>query len=78
MISCPGVVPGKKRVGQMFLERIPGNGNSNFHGARPVHLIITIIKWIQNSSLSINDSLSVSKRHFPQARMMLRRKSRGG
>ena len=24
--------------------RLPGKGNSNSHGARPVHLIITMIK----------------------------------
>jgi len=24
--------------------RLPGKGNSNTHGARPVHLIITMIK----------------------------------
>ena len=29
--------------------RLPGKGNSNSHGARPVHLIITIIKWIRTS-----------------------------
>jgi len=33
--------------------RLPGNGNSNSHGARPVHLIITMIKWIRTSRLSI-------------------------
>ena len=27
--------------------RLPGKGNSNSHGARPVHLIITMIKWIR-------------------------------
>ena len=27
--------------------RVPGKENSNCHGARPVHLIITMIKWIQ-------------------------------
>ena len=27
--------------------RLPGKGNSNPHGARPVHLIITMIKWIE-------------------------------
>jgi len=26
---------------------LPGKGNSNSHGARPVHLIITMIKWIR-------------------------------
>ena len=30
----------------------------NFHGARPVHLTITMIKWIRTSRLSINKSLS--------------------
>ena len=38
--------------------RLPGKGNSNSHRARPVHLIITMIKWIQASRLSINNSLS--------------------
>jgi len=25
--------------------RLPGKGNSNSHGARPVHLIIKMIQW---------------------------------
>ena len=29
--------------------RLPGKGHSKAHGARPVHLIITVIKWIQTS-----------------------------
>jgi len=28
---------------------IPGKRNSNSHGARPVHLIITMIKWFRTS-----------------------------
>jgi len=36
---------------------IPGKGNSNTHGARPVHLIISMIKWIRTSELSIQNSL---------------------
>jgi len=28
------------------------------HGARPVHLIITMIRWIRTSRLSIKNSLS--------------------
>ena len=36
--------------------RLPGKGNSNSHGARPVHLIITMIKWIRTSRLSIKNS----------------------
>jgi len=35
--------------------RLPGNGNSNSHGARPVHLIITMIKWIRTSRSSIKN-----------------------
>ena len=38
--------------------RLPGKGNSNSHGARSVHLIITMIKWIRTSRLSIKNSLS--------------------
>ena len=37
---------------------LPGKGNSNSHGARPVHLIITMIKWTRTSRLSIKKSLS--------------------
>ena len=39
--------------------RIPGKGYSNSHGTRPVHLIITMIKWIRTSRLSIKNSLSL-------------------
>jgi len=38
--------------------RLPGKGNPNSHGARPVYLIITMIKWIRTSRLSIRNSLS--------------------
>jgi hypothetical protein len=37
----------------------PGEGNSNFLGARPVHQTITVIKWIWSSELSIKSSLSM-------------------
>ena len=40
--------------------RLPGKGNSKSHGARPVHLIITMIKWIRTSRLSIKKSLSLA------------------
>jgi len=43
----------KIRVGQ----RQGSDGDSNSHGARPVHLIITMIKWIRTSRLSIKNSL---------------------
>ena len=39
--------------------RLPGKGNSNTHGARPDHLIVTIMKWFWTSSLSIKNSLSL-------------------
>ena len=32
----------------------------NSHGARPVHLIITMIKWFRTSRLSIKHSLPLS------------------
>ena len=35
--------------------RLPGRGNSNSHGARLVHLIITMITWFRSSRLSIKD-----------------------
>jgi len=38
--------------------RLPEKGNSNTHGARRVHLIITMIKWIRTRRLSIKNSLS--------------------
>ena len=46
--------------------RLPGKGDSNSHSARPFHLIITMIKWIRTSRLSINHSLScrVKDAHF--------------
>ena len=36
---------------------LPGKGNSNCHGARPVHQIISMIEWIWTSRLSIQNSL---------------------
>ena len=38
--------------------RLPGRRNSTSHGARPVHLMITTIKWTRTSRLSIKNSLS--------------------
>ena len=39
--------------------RLPGKGNSNSHGARLAHLIITMMNWIRTSRLSITNSLSL-------------------
>jgi len=48
--------------------RLPGKGNSNSHGARPVHLIMRMIKSIRAGRLSKKNSLSaamqVSKKRF--------------
>ena len=44
--------------------RLPGKGSSNSHGARPVHLIITMIKRIRTSRLSIKNSLSPPVKHI--------------
>jgi hypothetical protein len=40
--------------------RLPGKG-SNFHGARPVHQIVLMIKWIRTSRLSMKKSFSVCR-----------------
>jgi len=46
--------------------RLPGKGNSNSHGARPVHQLISMIKWIQTSRLSILSlSMTPSVSHTP-------------
>ena len=37
-------------------------GNSNFHGARTVHQIILMVKWIRTSGLPIQNSLSPNLR----------------
>ena len=41
--------------------RLPGEGNSNSYGARPVHLIITMITWIRTSRLSTKNSLFLAR-----------------
>ena len=40
-----------------------GKGNSNSHGARPVHLIITMMKWIRTSRLSIKARVACCRHH---------------
>ena len=44
------------QVGKVYI-RLPGKGNSMSHGARPVHKIISMIKWIWTSRFSIKKSL---------------------
>ena len=53
--------------------RLHGKGNSNYHSARPVHLIITRIKWIRTSGLSIKDVCEMPVRyHSPLVLTSLR------
>ena len=33
--------------------RLPGKGNSNSYGARPVHQIISMIEWTRTSSFAM-------------------------
>ena len=45
--------------------RLPGKGNSNSHGARPVHLNITMVKWIRTRRLPIKKFLSTGPPRGP-------------
>ena len=38
--------------------RLPGKRNPNSHSARPVHQIISMMKWIRTSGLAVKNSLS--------------------
>ena len=40
--------------------KLHGKGNSNCHGARPVHTIISMLQWIRTSRLSTKNSLSLA------------------
>ena len=51
---------GVQHLARKVDARLPGKGDSNSHGARPVHLIIAMIKWIRTSRLSVNNSLSAA------------------
>ena len=53
------IAGGKEGAVCFYLE----NGNSNSYGARPVHLITSMIKWIRISSSSMTNSLSLQG-HF--------------
>ena len=54
------MIPKSSKRSRKVDARLPGKGNSNSHGARPVRLIITVIKWIRTSRLSIKNSLSLA------------------
>ena len=53
--------PGTRKVD----VRLPGKGNSNSHGARPFHLVITMIKWIRTSRLSTLSRINAPWRSIP-------------
>ena len=55
-VTC---MAGIKSIKEGKCIRLPGKGNSNSHGARQVHLIITMMKWIWTSRVSIKNSLSL-------------------
>ena len=52
----PDAVSWYRKVG----VRLSGKENANSLGARPVHLIITMLKWFRTSTLSTKNSLAVS------------------
>ena len=58
-----GVLNVSRRAGCVLARkvdiRLPGKRNSDSHGTRPVHQIISTIKWIRTRRLSIKNALSV-------------------
>ena len=45
--------------------RLPEKGNSTGHDARPVHQIMSMMKWVRTSRLPIKNSLSAPPPGFP-------------
>ena len=58
--ACSGVRPRRKSgvCPRRKSDMLTGMGNSNSHGARPVHQTISMTKGIQTSKLSTKNSLS--------------------
>jgi len=52
---------------------LPEKRNPNSNGARPVHLIITMITWIRSSRLTIKKSLSLCEGRFRAEKEKLKR-----
>ena len=71
--SGPALTPPPPGNGKVDV-RLPGKGNSHSHGARLVHLIITMITWVWTSRLSIMNSLSVGAEEGRGERPVLRRR----
>ena len=55
------------KITRMVDIRLPGKGDSNSHGARPVH---QKHRWIRTSRLSIKNSLSLSPLKTPPAQVL--------
>jgi len=53
-------------------QHLREEGNSHSYGARPVHLIIKMIKWIRTSRLSIQNPLSLREGEFFIANLLVR------
>ena len=51
-----GMVPGRK-----VDMRLHGKGDSDFHGARLVHQIMSMIRWIRTRRFSIKKSLACAR-----------------
>ena len=53
---------GARRVSTRIVDEwLHGEGNSNSTGARPVHQIISMMKWIRTSRLSTKNSLCLAE-----------------
>ena len=57
-LAAPALSDSNKRKSTRMVDvRLPGKWNSNSHGARPAHRIISMKKWIRTSRLSIKNFL---------------------
>ena len=57
LFSLPKFLSLLRTLNQKVDIRLPGKENSNSHGVRPVHQIISMKKWIRTSRLSIKNFL---------------------
>ena len=57
LVQARGLVGGLVGGDRKVAIKLPGKGNSNSNGARPVHQIISMMKWIWTSRLSMKNSL---------------------
>ena len=76
--ECPQVAIFTPFEVDVRLHDVPETGNSNSHGARPVRLIITMIKWIRTSRLSTQNSHSLARTVRAGGVRASRKGARGG